>query len=396
MPKYTALFFLVMFLIGTDTFLISPLLPTLQNLFQVSTGRAGWMVGSYTLGAAAFALIAGPLSDGWNRRTVLLCGLLGFSASTILCGFAPDFWTMCLLRFLAGVSAAFAAPQVWASIPALFPPARIPKALGVVFAGLAAAQALGVPIGSGLAALHWSVPFWAIGGASLPVAGFAFLAMPDLKPAAGSQAAKRSVLGRYVPLLASGKARGAFLAYLFIHLGSGVSFSFLGKWLSDRFDLSVGSIGYVMIFVGLGNFAGSLVSARISQAIGLRATFAGAFAALVALYLAMPHLPSAAAVAGAYFFIFTVLGTLFPLIVGLLNSLNARIRGTISSLSTATMNAATTLGASISGLLYARSDGYAAIGAVSACFMALSLASFLASGILERKQASAVLERESL
>ncbi|WP_206109330.1 hypothetical protein [Paenibacillus sp. HB172176] len=31
------------------------------------------MLGAYTLGAAVFALIAGPLSDGWNRRSVLLC-----------------------------------------------------------------------------------------------------------------------------------------------------------------------------------------------------------------------------------------------------------------------------------------------------------------------------------
>lgn len=103
MTKFIMLFFLVMFMIGTDTFLISPLLPTLQTEFGVSTEMSGWMLGAYTLGSAVFALIAGPLSDGWNRRTVMICGLLGFSVATILCGFADSFWMMCILRFLAGV-----------------------------------------------------------------------------------------------------------------------------------------------------------------------------------------------------------------------------------------------------------------------------------------------------
>ena len=65
--KMIVLFFLIMFVIGTDTFLISPLIPTLQTAFGVPTGIAGWMIGAYTLGSAVFALIAGPLSDGWDR-----------------------------------------------------------------------------------------------------------------------------------------------------------------------------------------------------------------------------------------------------------------------------------------------------------------------------------------
>ncbi|MDF2671592.1 MAG: transporter, partial [Paenibacillus sp.] len=203
MRKYTALFFLIMFMIGTDTFLISPLLPTLQTQYGVSTGIAGWMIGSYTLGSAVFALVAGPLSDGWNRRTVMLSGLLGFSVSTILCGFADSFWTMCLFRFLAGVSAAFTAPQVWASIPAVMPASSISKTMGIAFSGLAASQALGVPIGSWLAVSHWSVPFWTIGIASLLLIVFAFFTLPDMKPVSRE---RTSILRRYVPLITSGTA----------------------------------------------------------------------------------------------------------------------------------------------------------------------------------------------
>ncbi len=68
MNRVLAVFFTIMFMIGTDTFLISPLLPTLQQVYHVSTELSGWMVSSYALGYAGFALIAGPISDGLNRK----------------------------------------------------------------------------------------------------------------------------------------------------------------------------------------------------------------------------------------------------------------------------------------------------------------------------------------
>ncbi|MFM1653246.1 MFS transporter [Brevibacillus sp. B_LB10_24] len=381
MRKIAMLFFLVMFVIGTDTFLISPLLPILQSMFGVPTEMAGWMMGAYTLGSAVFALIAGPLSDGWDRKKVLLSGLCCFAISTCLCGFAVNFWTMCLFRFMAGVSAAFTAPQVWAAIPALFPPAKISKVLGVAYAGLAVSQALGVPIGSLLAAGGWSLPFWAIGLFSLLLAVAVFFAVPGMKPHQ-QQGEKPSILNRYVPLLTSSKARGTYLAYFFVHLGSSAAFAFLGKWMADRFSLSVNEAGYVIIFLGLGNLLGSLCSPFVIKALQQFQTMAAGMLIAIAAYIALPHVSSLSMVKGVTFFIFAILGILFPLMVGLLNSLNPTIRGTISSLATSTMNAATTLGAWMAGMLYAVFNGYAAVGVFTGICLACSLVVFMSSGVL--------------
>jgi predicted MFS family arabinose efflux permease len=384
MRKYTALFFFIMFMIGTDTFLISPLLPTLQTQFGVSTGIAGWMLGAYTLGSAVFALIAGPLSDGWNRRTVLLSGLLGFSVSTILCGFADSFWTMCLFRLLAGVSAAFTAPQVWASIPAVMPASSVSKTMGIAFSGLAASQALGVPIGSWLATAHWSVPFCTIGVSSLLLSAVAFYSLPHMKPVA-RKGGRTSILRRYVPLLTSGKAMSGFLAYLLLHLGSGTAFAFAGKWMFDRFGLPIGQIGTVMMFLGFGVLLGSTVSAYAARKLGHASAVAAGMALLIALYTIMPHLASLSAVTIVYLIIFATLGIIFPIVMGALTSLNASIRGTISSLANSTMNGANTLGAWIAGLLYVQFGGYSSIGIFSAVCLALSLGTFLFGGVFGRK-----------
>lgn len=387
--RHTAVFFLTMFVIGTDTFLISPLIPALQSVLHVTTDHAGWLIGAYTLGSTLLALVSGPLSDGMNRKRVLVVGLTCFAVSTALCGLAADFWTMCLFRLMAGISAAFTTPQVWAGVPTLFPPAKVPRMMGVIFAGLAASQALGVPIGSSLAAVHWSFPFFALGSFSLLLAIAALFVVPDMKPRPNA-GTPGSLLGRYKPLITSGRARGSFLGYFFIHLGSSAAFAFLGKWMADRFGLSVGETGYVIIGLGLGNLLGSLISGAVARKLNPRRTTVAVPLFLAALYAALPHAPSAGVVTAVLFVLFAALGILFPLVVASLNALNAGIRGTISSLATSTMNAATTGGAWFAGLLYASFGGYASIGLFSAvCFLA-SLIALTVSGM---NRAEAALSR---
>jgi len=381
MLRLTILLFLVMFVIGTDTFLISPLLPTLQQLFHIPTESAGWMVGAYALGYALFALIAGPLSDGWDRKKVMLYGMVCFSVSTLLCGFATGFWSMFLFRFFAGVSAAFAAPQVWASIPALFPTTKIAKVSGIVMAGLASSQAFGIPIGSLLASIHWSYSFFTIGAFALFVAIFIYYALPEMKPN-HDQKNKSPILSRYLPLLNSSMARRAFFAHFLFQCGFFASFSFIGKWVTDRFQLSIDQAGYVMFFLGLGNIVGSLSGAYIIKTLNRFNTLVAGFLVSIACFIVLPHLPSVAAFESVYFFIFVTMGIAFPLILGLLNSLNPTIRGTISSLANSIMYAATTLGSWIAGLIYASFDGFSAVGLFAATCFAGSLLLFIFSGIL--------------
>lgn len=383
MRKVIVLLFLIMFAIGTDVFLISPLIPVLQQLFHVPTRISGWMMGAYALGYTIFALFAGPLSDGWDRKKVMLAGMACFSVATFLCGCASGFWSMFVFRFLAGVSASFTAPQVWAAIPTLFPGPKIAKALGIAFAGLAAAQVLGVPIGSWLATIDWSFSFYAIGGFSLLLAISIIFIMPEMNPS-NRQGAKTPALKRYVPLLASGKARGAYLAYFLLQLGNFASFSFIGKWITDRFQVTVDQVGDIMIFMGIGTFVGSLCSASIVHKLNRFNTVLAGSLILVLFFIVLPHFPSIIAISTAYFFISLVFYIIAPPIMEMLISLNPAIRGTISSLSQATMYASITLGSWMAGSLYAQSGGFSAVGSLTAACFAISLLTFRLSGVLTK------------
>ncbi|AZN43808.1 MFS transporter [Paenibacillus albus] len=381
MGKLTTLLFSIMFFIGTDTFLISPLIPTLQQLFDIPTQYSGWMVGAYALGYAIFALIAGPLSDGWDRKKVMFYGMIAFSISTILCGFATGFWSMFLFRLLAGISAAFTSPQIWASIPVLFPASKNAKVFGIVMAGLAAAQAFGIPIGGLLASTHWSYPFYVIGACSLVVSIFIYIAMPAMKPSQ-EQRTRLPILKRYIPLLTSRIARRAFLGHFMFNCGFMAAFSFIGKWMTDRFDLSVEQVGYVMFFLGIGNLVGSFGGPYLVQRFNRFNTLVGGFLLATACFIAVPFLPSVAAFDGVYFFIFLNMGIAFPLIMGQLTSLNPTIRGTISSLGNSIMYAATTIGSWIAGLIYATFNGFVAVAIFAALCFVVAIFYFVTSGIL--------------
>ncbi|CAM2778864.1 MFS transporter [Paenibacillus sediminis] len=381
MKKIFLLFFFIMFVIGTDSFILSPLLPLLQKQFHVDTGISGWMVSSYAVGYALFALIAGPLSDLLNRKKVMLWGMLAFSVSTMLCGTVHSFWNMNVFRFAAGVSAAFVTPQVWASIPILVPKEKILRGMGIATAGLSISQMLGLPIGSYLASIHWSVPFFCIGSVSIILSIIIFLLFPDIVP--NRQTTQSfTLLKQYSRLLNRNMSRLAFLGYFIFQLGNFGAFSFLGTWLSDQHHLTISQIGNVMLFLGLGNTVGSLGGSTIVHYLGKKRTMYIGICLSILLYIALPYVPSTAYIKADLMAIFIIWGTLFPLMMSLLQTLSDTSRGTIAALANALMYSGTTFGAALAGILYTNMNSFISISLFASICFFVFICLFATSGIM--------------
>lgn len=381
MKKMMSLYFMIMFIIGTDTFLISPLLPTLRNEFHISVEMSGWLVGAYAIGYALFALIAGPLSDMWNRKNVMLWGILGFSISTFLCGFADHFWTMFLFRLLAGIFAAFTSPQIWATIPILVPREKITKAMGVATAGFAVSQTLGVPIGTYLAVHSWKTPFFIIGGCAFLLFIMIFIMVPAFKPTPSSE--QLSLLGRYTTLLRQKDAQISYSSYFVLLLGAFAVFTFLSTWLSDKFSISVSDIGNVMIFIGLGNLLGSFFGNNVIIKLGKRNALLCGSAIMGVLYVIVAFAPSLLLIKIGFFLIYVSFGSIFPVIMAHLQTLTTTSRGTVAALSNVTNYVATTLGAYTAGVLYMQFHGFVGVAVFAAMCCALSIWLWTTNKIIE-------------
>lgn len=316
-----------------------------------------------------------------ESKKVLLFGLLGFGIFTLLCGFATDFWTMFAFRLLAGISAAFASPQVWAAIPQLVQPHKVLKAMGVATAGLAVSQMLGVPIGSYLATTGWQTPFIITGCCTFLIVILTAVLLPSL-PASLQKHKASSIGSRYRSLLRGSTPKIAFLAYLLFQLGNFAAFSFIGTWLSDKFSLNVASIGTVILFLGLGNTISSLFGSSLVNKVGARHSLKYGIIFIGLLYLLLPYLPSVTYVEITYFLIFLILGMIFPLMMSLLQTLSATARGTISSLANSSMYCGTAVGSFTAGMLYAHSGGFISVSLFTVICFSMSLILFLRSGVL--------------
>ncbi|PEX63023.1 MFS transporter [Bacillus cereus] len=365
MNRVLAVFFMIMFMIGTDTFLISPLLPTLQQVYHVSTELSGWMVSSYALGYAGFALVAGPISDGLNRKKVMVLGMSFFAISTFFCGIAPSFLWMLTFRFLAGVSAAFVSPQVWASIPLLIEKKQIVKAIGVATAGLSISQILGLPLGAYLATIHYTIPFYFIGILSALLVIIIYVVLPEIQSVhIGGN--KKAILQRYKQLLTDSKVSLSYFAYFVFQTGNFAAFSFFGVWLSIQFGLQVHEVGTAMLVLGLGNLIGNIFGPRIVNKIGYNLSFYGGIIFTAVLYVLLPHVKNIVLVELLFFALFFVTGILFVLMMRHLQNMSSVARGTGAALANASMYIGQMIGAAIAGMLFAISHNFILIGSFTA------------------------------
>lgn len=116
---------------GYDNFAFAQVLPTLRAEMGLSRAEAGWLVGITNIGTIlAFALVRA--SDTWGRRRVLTITILGYTASTLLTGLAPNVWAFGAAQLLARVFlvAEWAIGTVYAAEE--FPAARRGTVIGIL------------------------------------------------------------------------------------------------------------------------------------------------------------------------------------------------------------------------------------------------------------------------
>ncbi len=101
---------ITLFLMGTDLFVVSPLLPFISQAYKISSATAGWMVTVFAITYAISAPFFGWLSDKKGRRSLITLGLLLFAASNILTACAPSFLWLIVSRILAGFFSSFHYP----------------------------------------------------------------------------------------------------------------------------------------------------------------------------------------------------------------------------------------------------------------------------------------------
>ena len=387
MRRVPALSFAVMLLVGTDTFLVAPLLPALSARFGVPPARAGWMVSAYAIGYCLTALVAGPLSDRLDRRRVLLAGMAAFCATTAATGLAWSFASMLALRLATGVAAAVAAPQIWAAIAQVMPGRRIVPAMATATAGLTIAQLLGVPAGSLLAVRSTSDPFVVVGTAGALATAALWRWFPAVPPH-DARGGRTSIRSQYAALARAPHAPGRFGAYFVFQVGNFAVLSFAATWFARDFHLDQAGIAWAMILLGAGNTVGALVGPRIVRRAGQGRALLGGMVCYALVYAVVAASPVRWAGIGLLTVAFVVGGVLFPVMMSLLQALTASARGTVSALANVLMYAGSTLAGIVGGPLLAALPSFWGVSLLALGTTLVALGLWAASGSLRPEQVS--------
>lgn len=111
---------------------------------------------------ACFYVILGlpiaRLADSRSRRAIVGIGIAIFSVMTALCGLAQNFWQLFLCRVGVGVGEACNGPATFSMLADLFPPAKLPRAIGVLNFGFVFGLGTSLLIGGTVVHLVSSLP----------------------------------------------------------------------------------------------------------------------------------------------------------------------------------------------------------------------------------------------
>jgi MFS transporter, DHA2 family, methylenomycin A resistance protein len=198
-----------------------------------------WVVDAYTLGFAALLLSAGVVSDRWGAKRVFVAGFVGFAATSLACGLAPDPGFLNVTRAIQGIGAALLVPSSLAILnDSCAHDSRLrARAIGIWTAAGGVAIAAGPVVGGFL--LNW-FGWRSIFLVNLPICAFGlFLTLRCVPPTSRDQTKHRSfdLAGQALAIVALTALIGAVIearplgfthpivaAGCFLALGAGVAF----------------------------------------------------------------------------------------------------------------------------------------------------------------------------
>ncbi|RSM75157.1 MFS transporter [Actinoplanes sp. ATCC 53533] len=142
-----------------DATVVNIALPQAQQDLGFSDGSRQWVITGYALAFGSLLLLGGRLGDLLGRRTLLVIGLAGFGAASVLGGSAASFEIFVAARVAQGLFAALLAPAALALLSVTFTePSERAKAFGVFSALGGAGGAIGLLLGGMLT--EWASWRW--------------------------------------------------------------------------------------------------------------------------------------------------------------------------------------------------------------------------------------------
>src|SRR5215469_12998116 len=133
-----------------DTTVVNVSLPHIAGSLSASVDEASWALTSYLVANAIVLPITGWLANYFGRKRTLTAAVVGFTATSFLCGLAPSLSMLIFFRVIQGATGGCLQPLSQAVMLEAFPPKDRGKAMAFWGLGIVVAPMLGPVIGGWL------------------------------------------------------------------------------------------------------------------------------------------------------------------------------------------------------------------------------------------------------
>ncbi|WP_371088219.1 MFS transporter [Variovorax sp. RCC_210] len=257
LPAWTAVFSLAMGVFGllTAEYLPASLLTPMADALDVSEPLAGQAVTVTAVVALLSGLLVPSLTRRLDRRVVLLSLSTLMVASNILVAVSSSLPMLLVMRVLLGIALGGFWSMAAAVAMRLVPAALLPRALSIIFSGIALGTVVAVPLGSYLGGRYgWRSAFMAAAVLGAVTLAFQWLTLPKLPPR--KPARLRTVLE---VLLRPGIGIG-MLGCVLVHTGHYALFTYIRPFLESTSGIGPDTLAFMLLGFGVASFIGTLLS----------------------------------------------------------------------------------------------------------------------------------------
>lgn len=338
--------------------MLGPLLVVMAAEWRTTVPVVAQLATAAATAWAVAALLAGPVSDAYGRRPVLVAGALMIAAASIGTALAPDVASAAGFRILAGLGGGMLLPTGIALVGDVMPAERRATGVAVVTTQPGLSSVVGVPLVTlAAAAAGWRAAFAVVGTAMLACGVALWRWTPHStgpRPVLGARLVRACRPSFAWFLVATNFAARAMYGLVVI---------FFPPFLQEVHGLGTAELALPVSIVAVGTTGGLYLGGRIGKSprrllVAEAATLAAVLPGLAAFTLDSSLWLTVAAT-GLFMVLGMPLATL-TYVVG--TEVGGPLRGTLAGLLSGSGYASYAIGAAVGGLAIAR-FGYAAASA---------------------------------
>ncbi len=348
---------LLVFSSASQTMIISPILPTIGDQLAIPDSVLGTLVSAYSLMVGIFAILAGPVSDKFGRRRILLLGCTAMTIALVLHFFVSGYASFLFVRVLAGCAGGILSGAAVSYIGDAFPYHRRGWATGWIMSGAAFGQIIGIPLGIVMAA-RWGFrsPFYLFAATMAVTVVLLFFGVPqpDVKRTEHALSVRKAA-SDYIDMLRRPEVAWAAAAFFLMFLGVSVFVIYLPTWLERDLGATGDQIALMFLVGGIANVVTGPQAGRLSDRIGRKGIILLACVGLsVVMVLTVPLVTSIAAAYVVFFLTMVLVAMRVSPFSALLTALvQDERRGSLMSLTVALGQVGFALGGVVAGPLFA-------------------------------------------